>query len=99
VEEVRYQGRTVEQTDTEYRLQYRLPGGEWRTFITNRGGGRPFFSLGAAKGVLTRERTAEEEMRVMRNTVAGREGRPTTPPTEWRIQSRPVEDNWTDVEL
>jgi hypothetical protein len=94
---VRYQGRTVDQTDTEYRVQYRRPGQEWQTLVTNRGGGRPFFTLGAAKGVLTQARTAEEETRVMRNTVAGREGKPTVAKTEWRIQSRPVEDNWTDV--
>ncbi|MER7077933.1 hypothetical protein SAMN02982929_07191 [Saccharopolyspora kobensis] len=75
----------------EYRLLHRAAGSdhEWSQVYTNRGAGRPYRTLGAARGVMTREKTYNE-------WVHG--NNPAIPMQEYKIQRRPVTAGWEDVE-
>lgn len=66
--------------DKEYRVVRRSlenPSAEWRVVITQRGLGRPFRSLPAARGVMTRARRSTWNRRYEYKT----QWRPVT--TEW----------------
>lgn len=79
----------------EYRLMERDPNStlelfnQWRVVHTNRGNGRPFRSLSAARGERTRQINQVERRRVGMNLKPAR---------EFKIQKRPVEAKWEDVE-
>jgi hypothetical protein len=91
--------RAVESATHEFRVVFLRPGAtEWQTLITNRGGGRPYFSRGAAQGVLTRAQSKNDRWRLNENTHRQARGEPLLEKTQYKIQSRPIEAAWTDID-
>lgn len=79
-------------TEYEYRVLGRPEGSdaEWQLVITNRGGGRAYRSLAAARGLVTQERKADERRQWRRANPI--------PVHEYKIQRRPVTADWEDIE-
>lgn len=77
----------------EYRVLSRSVGSDsgWFVVHTNRSAGRPFRTLSAARGQVTRERKADER-RQWRTGI-----RYPAPAREYKIQRRPVSTDWEDV--
>ena len=76
------------EVEYEYRALKRVVGSdEWLVIYTNRGAGRPFRTLGGAKGVVTRESRLDRR----------RNWNGTYPEYEYKVQRRPVSTEWEDA--
>ncbi|MGI8313321.1 hypothetical protein [Saccharopolyspora hattusasensis] len=80
------------ESEYEYRLLHRAKGSDdaWSPVYTNRGAGRPYRTVGAARGVMSREKR-EDERRHRTNPKYW-------PLQEYKIQRRPVTAGWEDVQ-
>lgn len=66
---------------------------QWHPVRTGRGAGRPYRTVGAARGVMSREKRRDEERLRAWATWGGVWG-----PYEYKIQRRPVPTVWEDFE-